>query len=236
MDKDTSITVTEIKKEGFNNESFDEKARLYKWQNKLLPFLVIVPSLLAVVFIVLATIQVTGFTEAINKKESIGFIGTVIPRPNQLADSNNVPYIKWLTLVHMEEQSLDNRYKQAGFLLMSRVLTKYLGFFTGMIMAIVGAAFIIAKLSEKKTTMDGSVTDQLKFNIGSSSPGILFGFLGTVLMITTIVSQTEINVKDQPLYLNANTIQVADKIETPADTNNNELDSNLVNELEKVEH
>ena len=102
----------------------------------------------------------------------------------------------------MEEYSIDRRYNQGGVLLMSRIYIKYLGFFTGMILAIVGSVFIISKLKEDVSEFEGSIQDKTKFKFISSSPGIIFGVLGTVLMMTTILTHSEINVKDMPLYLN----------------------------------
>ena len=108
----------------------------------------------------------------------------------------------------MEEKSLDRRYSQGGLLLVSRIFTKYLGFFTGMILAIVGAIFIIGKLQESSSDIEGAVSDQMKLKIVSSSPGIIFGVLGTVLMLSTILQHAEISVKDQPLFLNPANVYV----------------------------
>jgi hypothetical protein len=108
----------------------------------------------------------------------------------------------------MEEKSLDRRYSQGGLLLVSRIFTKYLGFFTGMILAIVGAVFVIGKLQESTSDIEGSMSDQMKLKIVSSSPGIIFGVLGTVLMLSTILQHAEISVKDQPLFLNPTNVYV----------------------------
>lgn len=98
----------------------------------------------------------------------------------------DLDYIRWITLARLEEKSLDRRYSQGGLLLVSRIFTKYLGFFTGMILAIVGAVFIIGKLQESSSDIEGAIGEQMKLKIVSSSPGIIFGVLGTVLMLSTI--------------------------------------------------
>ena len=43
----------------------------------------------------------------------------------------------------------------------------------------------------------------------SSSPGIIFGVLGTFLMIVTVIKKVELDVADSPLYLNQYTLQSA---------------------------
>jgi hypothetical protein len=95
-----------------------------------------------------------------------------------------------------------------------------------MILAIVGAIFIIGKLQESSSNIEGAVGDQMKLKIVSSSPGIIFGVLGTVLMLSTILQHAVIELKDQPLFLNSYNIQVnsVDKglpVATPVDNNTN---------------
>jgi hypothetical protein len=62
--------------------------------------------------------------------------------------------------------------------------------------------FIIGKLSEDYSSVGGEFA-KIKFNVLSSSPGIIFCTLGTVLMVTTILQHTDITIQDAPLYLNA---------------------------------
>jgi hypothetical protein len=188
-----------------------ESDQINSWQNKLLPWLIIMPTILMLLFIYLATRQMQRFNTVIDaKSESV--IEKIIPFPSDTSlNSNlkgNMDYIRWITLARMEEKSLDRRYSQGGLLLASRIFTKYLGFFTGMILAIVGAVFIIGKLQESASDIEGAVGEQMKLKIVSSSPGIIFGVLGTVLMLSTILQHTEIELKDQPLFLNPYNIQV----------------------------
>lgn len=193
-----------------NHTDEKEKNSLYAWQKRLLPFMIIVPTVLAAVFIWIATVQMMKFNQLLDTRPDPSFIGKMIPNPTDPATNenlkNNPDYYRWLTLTHLEQESLYRRYNQGGLLLMSRIFTKYLGFFTGMILAIVGAVFIIGKLSEDTTKMSGK-TGQLSFNLASSSPGIIFAFLGTLLMITTILQHNEITIQDSPLYLNAPAIR-----------------------------
>jgi hypothetical protein len=174
-----------------------------KWQNKILPWLVIMPTVLMLAFVVLATQQLMHFNRALETKPDSTLVGEIIPLPQGSTTPSDKDYIKWVTLTKLEQESFYRRYNQAGLLLMSRIYTKYLGFFTGMILAIVGSVFIIGKISEQTTTMEGTISEKIKFNVVSSSPGIIFGLLGTVLMLSTILKHNDITVQDTPLYLNA---------------------------------
>jgi hypothetical protein len=179
--------------------------QLASWQNRLLPWLVIMPTILILLFIYLATRQMQRFNAVIDAKEE-SVIEKLIPTKADSALNaklkGDLDYIRWITLARLEEKSLDRRYSQGGLLLVSRIFTKYLGFFTGMILAIVGAVFIIGKLQESSSDIEGGIGEQMKLKIVSSSPGIIFGVLGTVLMLSTILQHAEISVKDQPLFLN----------------------------------
>ena len=206
-----------------------ELKQLNHWQNKLLPWLVIMPTLLILLFIYLATRQMQQFNAVIDAKTESS-VERILTAPSDPAlDSRlkgDMDYVRWVTLARMEEKSLDRRYNQGGLLLASRIFTKYLGFFTGMILAIVGAIFIIGKLQESSSNIEGAVGDQMKLKIVSSSPGIIFGVLGTVLMLSTILQHAVIELKDQPLFLNSYNIQVnsVDKglpVATPVDNNTN---------------
>jgi hypothetical protein len=180
-------------------------AAVISWQKKLLPWMVILPTALIGVFIFLATVQMRNFEERLFPADRSEVTSTLPPIANTKVDSDiesKLPFIKLYTLTKMEEHSINRRYNQAGAIIMSGIYTKYLGFFTGMILAIVGSVFIISKLKEDTTNLEGSAQEQIKFKVASSSPGIIFSLLGTILMITTILKKGEVNVQDQPLYLN----------------------------------
>jgi hypothetical protein len=181
-------------------------AALRQWQNRLLPWMVAMPTLLMGAFIVIGTLKLNNFEKFAYRGGDTKTM-QIIPSPfgstgGDTAFKQNADYLKWYTLVKMEEFSINRRYNQGGVLLMSRIFIKFLGFFTGMILAIVGAVFIISKLKEDVTELEGSAGEKTKFKLVSSSPGIIFGVLGTALMMTTILTHSEINVKDMPLYLN----------------------------------
>ncbi|SMD32724.1 hypothetical protein SAMN04488029_1075 [Reichenbachiella faecimaris] len=175
-----------------------------QWQTKLMPWMVAMPTLLILLFVYLATMQLKKFDTILENKNSSVIDEITQDESLDLSEfKNSMDYVRWVTLVRMEERSLNRRYTQGGVLLAARVFTKYLGFFTGMILAIVGAVFIIGKLQEKTTEIEGEVGNGMKGKLSSSSPGIIFGVLGTILMVSTILQHNEITVSDQPLFLNS---------------------------------
>jgi hypothetical protein len=218
-------------------QKLQDNTQLIQWQNKLLPWMIAMPTILIGAFIVLASLQLSKFEKFVYKGDD-DKIEQAIPSP--VANTTdpvlrtNTDYIKWYSLVKMENHSLNRRYNQGGVLLMSRIYIKYLGFFTGMILAIVGSVFIISKLKEDVSEFEGSVQEKMKFRFVSSSPGIIFGVLGTALMMTTILTHSEINIKDMPLYLNTYNISETQKSPgTPSkETKKSKIDPNAVEALE----
>jgi len=182
-----------------------KEANLRKWQEGLKPWMILMPTGLVGVFIFLATLRANDFEKYIYRGDE-SIIDKVLPVPDHVTIDSTIgtkmDYIKLYTYTRMEEHSINLRYNQAAVSIMSGIYTKYLGFFTGMILAIVGAVFIISKLREDSSELDATVQEKLKLRLVSSSPGVIFGVLGTALMIITVIKKTEVGVKDMPLYLN----------------------------------
>lgn len=186
------------------SQSLTQQSAKNHWQTKLMPWMIAMPTLLILLFVYLATMQLKKFDSILENKNSSVIDEITQDKSLDLSEfKNSMDYVRWVTLVKMEERSLNRRYTQGGVLLAARVFTKYLGFFTGMILAIVGAVFIIGKLQEQTTELEGEIGNGVKGKLSSSSPGIIFGVLGTILMISTILQHNEITVSDQPLYLNS---------------------------------
>jgi hypothetical protein len=177
---------------------------LSAWQRRLMPWLVILPTVLAALFILLATIRLQKF-ERFTFDEQRSVFDTSLPSPSDSSGigTKSERYLKLYILTKMEEHSLNKRYSQAGVITMSTIYTKYLGFFTGMILAIVGSAFVISKLKEDVSQIEGSYSETAKLKLLSSSPGVVFAVLGTVLMSISIINKGEVKVDDVPLYLNS---------------------------------
>jgi cytochrome bd-type quinol oxidase subunit 2 len=111
---------------------------------------------------------------------------------------------QWRTLARLEAHAIQQRYHQANVILMARIWTTYLGFVTGMILAVVGAAFILGKLREQTSEISGKM-ENWQVSIVSTSPGLVMVVLGTILMLMTITTHHQINVKDSPLYFGGTT-------------------------------
>jgi hypothetical protein len=68
-----------------------------------------------------------------------------------------------------------------------------------MILALVGATFILGRLRDHGTQLEGS-TPSGRAVLTSASPGIVLAVLGVALMITTITTLHQLNTRDVALY------------------------------------
>jgi hypothetical protein len=173
-----------------------------KWQKKLLPFMIIVLSLVMLFFFTASALQLYYLHQRIERSPELDLnpaLGLLESNPAGASERDKLEVGRWKTLSILEGNALQRRYHQANVLLMSRIWTGYLGFVTGMILALVGATFILGKLRESESQVDAG-SELWKLSITTASPGLVLAVLGTILMITTMVSHYEIKVDDGQLY------------------------------------
>jgi hypothetical protein len=159
-----------------------------RWQRRLLPFLVGTLGVLTVFFC--ATIAwETRYIQS--RMESAPEIDLRLAA-NQEFRTNGA--------FLLEANIIERRYRQATAAAVSRVYLMFLGFATGMVMALVGATFVLGKVEEAETAIDGE-GPSFKASLRSGSPGVILAFFGTALMLSTIFSKTEISVSDRAVYM-----------------------------------
>lgn len=182
------------------------------WQKKLLPFIVIVISGLAVCFIVFYFIHISDVEKAL---ENTPQFQTSPPSPD------NQTLTQWNDLKDLERFTITNRYYNARLIIRSRLLMISLSFLTGVVLCFVGSIFILGKFSEEPTTVEGG-QQTINFKLASSSPGIILSCLGIIIIVSSILSKVELTVSDSPLFMPMTTEELyrnqADTSSYPVDT------------------
>jgi hypothetical protein len=177
---------------------------LAKWQRTLLPVMTLFVIALALAFFVLSTKTLTGVGEFVQAEH--GELREQIKAVINTKQADTPEEVIRRGLLLLEADALDRRYHQASALLMSRIWAKNLAFMTGMIMAFLGAIFILGKLSESPTAVKGGASGW-NVSITSASPGILLAFFGTTLVALSIVIHDNIDVHDGTAYLTSVSVQ-----------------------------
>ena len=109
-------------------------------------------------------------------------------------------FIQWKVLVLLEQDAMRLRYQQINATLLLRTWTRYTGFLVGMVLALVGAFFILGRLREETSQLSGE-SAAFKVMLTTSSPGIVLAVLGTILMVVTLAVKFDFEVVDRPVYL-----------------------------------
>ena len=156
---------------------------------------------LTVFFFLASLAQLAYLHKQINDSPEIDIKKLISERINGEPPAGiSLPQLELELRTTLEEYALKRRYHQANVLLMSRIWVSYLSFVTGMILSLVGASFILGKIREPVTKLDAD-TKLAKFSIASTSPGIILATLGTLLIVTSILTNHRITVQDRPVYL-----------------------------------
>lgn len=179
------------------------------WQLNLLPFMSKIIIFLSLFFFLASFLQLIYLENAIKENPQIDIQKTLSELKFNANPTNQdiMEAYKLKALVILEASSFKNQYHQANVLLMARLWINYIGFITGMILAIVGASFILGKLKETKSKIDGKFGDNT-ISFASTSPGLILAFLGTSLMIANLVIHHNIETKQQAIYIHDSIVEI----------------------------
>lgn len=179
-------------------DAAEARKALAAWQKRLLPFMTRSIIAMAVVFFVFSAVHLYHVSGFIAEGQTPDIRGQVAA---ELAKANGGPQAVANALVLLEADALSKRYRQASALLLSRIWSRQMAFITGMVLAFMGAVFILGKLSDAAPSqLEGGAADW-KLAVSSASPGILLSVLGTALLMTSLIVRTNLDVADGAAYL-----------------------------------
>ena len=189
-------------KPGTPTPSRADGRRLARWQRRLLPVMVGVLVVLAAFFFIATMLQMAYLQRSISDIPSVPLPTAVAPDPSREdpdAD-RRISRRQLEILATMEAYLVERRYHQASVLLMSGLWTRYLGFVTGMVLAFVGASFILGKVEAPPSELEGKGAG-MEGSLKTASPGIILVALGAALMLVTIVDRDTYETRDGSVYL-----------------------------------
>ena len=170
------------------------------WQERLLPLMIWMLVGLTIFFFLVTYVQLYDLNSRIEQTPPLKLPDITSKFPNEDTNAAERITLQRLSLAAaLEANTVARRYHQANVLLMSRVWAHYLGFVTGMTLALVGAAFVLGQLRVPITGLE-SKSGSLELSLRSASPGVIMSVLGVTLMITTIITHREIETQDTSVY------------------------------------
>ena len=162
----------------------------------------VVTILLVVVFVVTSYFQLQRLHTAMaDRAWTEPTVDALTLADGEASPEYRLAAYSWRSLVMLEVYGIERRYHQANILLMSRVWIQYLGFIVGMILALMGGAFIIGRLREPEMRVAAAMGKDRSFSVVAASPGMFLALLGVSLMLVTIIVNHRIEVSDQPMYV-----------------------------------
>jgi hypothetical protein len=178
----------------------DDLAR-ERWRNRLLPVMRGGLVVMAAFFFAASLVQYHLLYRDLRgmgprTQVALEAIENTIPQTQR----TNVDFLQWKALVLLEQDAMNMRYQQINATLLLRTWTRYTGFLVGMVLALVGAFFILGRLREETSQLSGE-SGGFKFALVTSSPGVILAVLGTILMVVTLVVKFDFAVEDRPVYM-----------------------------------
>lgn len=175
------------------------------WQGRLLPLMVGMLVATALFFAVMSVVELRALYPRVEQRPLDLGTSFAAFEAAQPAVRGNYDYLRFKTLALLEADALHRRYHQATGTMLARVWTRQLGFLTGMVLALVGAAFVLGRLREDASSVElGS--GNVRAAIASSSPGLVLATLGAVLMAVTLTVPFGIETRDLATYLGNGTL------------------------------
>jgi hypothetical protein len=174
-----------------------------RWQERLLPLMSRLLIGVTLFFFLATFLQMSYLHWSILNSPAIDINpgADIVLATSAIIFSDRIEARRLEVLSRMEAYLVQQRYHHASVLMMSGLWIRYLGFVTGMILALVGASFVLGKLREPASELTGKFPTG-EGSLRTTSPGIILVVLGVVLMFTTIVNRDIYEVKDVPVYLN----------------------------------
>lgn len=186
---------------GSEREHDEDAERVYRWQLRLLPLIVRVLIGITGFFFLVSLIQL-GYLHwrierdmPIDLAEPFKLLSAAGVEPSDRRESSAL-----MISATLEANALERRHHQGRVLLMARVWTTYLGFVTGMALAMLGAAFILGRVQGPGGTAKMDL-GAVKAELASAAPGLVLVFFGVVLMIAALLVHPTIAISDAMVYL-----------------------------------
>lgn len=178
-----------------------EHRRTERWRRMLLPLITRMLIGLTVFFFAVSLGQLTYLHWRVEQAPSVDLDApfALLTKAAAGGGSDGVNAASAMILATLESNALARRYHQASVVLMARVWTSYLGFVTGMMLALVGAAFTLGRVQETATSIEAKA-GEMGGSLRTAAPGIVLVTVGVALMIATLFVHYDITVADSAVY------------------------------------
>jgi len=169
-----------------------------KWQTRMAPFMTFAIVATAIYFSIVVIWKFDAIEARLEKQPAetaLAWSGTIKPQTYD----QQLRLVRIQAAYALEREVLARRYNQAGIAFETRLWTRFMGFVTGMVLALVGAAFVLGKLHTDRNELEAGAKG-FSLTLRSASPGVMLAVLGTVLMVISIAIQATAITSEKAVY------------------------------------
>ncbi|AYV46850.1 hypothetical protein CFHF_07990 [Caulobacter flavus] len=163
------------------------------WRLRLTPFMMAMIVLGSLFFAGVGVAQM----QSLDRQLGRAAVHVVPPRPSGLQQSEQG--YRQDVAAALEQSVVARRYEFAVATLRVRLWTRMLGFSAGMVLAMVGAAFVLGRLQESQSQLSAQGA-ALSVSMTSASPGLILAVLGAGLMALSIAVAPNVTTSDGAIY------------------------------------
>lgn len=168
------------------------------WQERLLPFM-LASLVFAGIFFSLTTYLFFDKLQAelqYNRTE----IAATLARADQPASGPaDAAYRDWYVRATLEQMGLQQRFNVQLAIVKGRLWARFMGFLTGMLLALTGCVFVLGQL-RAKVVFSGEGSGA-KAALDTTSPGLLLALLGTIIIGLALSVPGSVESTDAAIYL-----------------------------------
>lgn len=168
------------------------------WQERLLPFMLASLVFVGVFFSVTTYLffdRLQGELQY-NRTE----IGATLARADQPASGPaDAAYRDWYVRATLEQMGLQQRFNVQIAIVKGRLWARFMGFLTGMLLALTGCVFVLGQL-RAKVAFSGEAQGA-KTALDTNAPGLLLALLGTIIIGLALAVPGSVESSDTAIYL-----------------------------------
>lgn len=176
------------------------------WQRRVMPWMLGLLLGLSVVF-VMASISGALMVRADFRAERLNPVDTALHQLQSLVGETpareRLEPARFLTLAALDARMLELRYHQTSSMALASIWTRFMGYLTGMILALVGAIFVLGKIRDTTPTTASGSGGGFQGSLTTTWPGLVLAVLGTVLMIVSSQVRTTGRLQEAPSFTQA---------------------------------
>ena len=189
-----------------------ESASVILWHRQLLPWIVGGILLIVAAFAGFSAVQISHlegrFQKADELAESADFVDVL--KGEAAEQSTDIAYLM------LERENLSRRYHYATTLASAQIALAYSMIMTGMVMSVIGALFVLGKLTtEAGNTVNGTL-QQMSISFVSSSPGLVLALFGALISLSSQFFNVKVPLRDGAVYVQQKSVHLLADAQNPA--------------------